>query len=123
MKHWISKFRYAFAGIAWAFGSQSSFWVHLPVGIAVLCLSLWLRLDPLRCGVLVICIGIVISAELFNSALEALVQKLHPEHDLQIKRALDAGAAAVLVLAIAAVVVGLLLLGPPLWQRLVGGTA
>jgi diacylglycerol kinase len=59
-------------------------------------------------------------AEFMNTALEAIVDMTMPEIHPLAKVAKDVGAAAVLVGACAAVLVGILILGPPLWQRLIG---
>jgi len=114
----MAKFRYAGQGLVHAFISQRSFHVHLPIGLLVLLLAVWLELEPWRwCG-LVLCIGMVLSMELMNTAIELLVRVLHPEQDPTIGTALDTAAAAVLVAAIAAATVGLIILLQPLWASL-----
>ena len=115
---WRKKFGYAFAGVGDSFVTQASFWVHLPAAVIVVALAAFLQLHPWRWAVLILCIAIVIAAELFNTALEHLVTVLHPDRDPRIARALDAAAAAVLVVAIASVIVGIIVLGPPLLQWL-----
>ena len=112
---WRNKFGYAFAGLRDSFLTQASFWVHLPIAAVVIVLATVLQLEPWRWAILVLCIGTVIAAELFNTALEQLVVVLHPTRDPSIGKALDAAAAAVLIVAIASVVVGLIVIGPPLW--------
>jgi diacylglycerol kinase (ATP) len=72
------------------------------------------------------CIALVLSAELFNTALEHLADKLHPERDPAIKVAKDCAAGAVLILALLAVIVGLTTLWvmvPPLLQTFSAGEA
>lgn len=111
---WRSKFGYAFAGLDDSFRTQVSFWVHLPAAALVIALAAFLQVEPWRWAILVLCIAVVIAAELFNTALEQLVVVLHPVRDPRIARSLDAAAAAVLVVALGASVVGLIVLGPPL---------
>ena len=60
----------------------------------------------------------MLAVELLNSALEALTDLVSPEHHPLAGQAKDLAAGAVLVTAIGAVVVGLLILGPPLWVRI-----
>lgn len=115
MRGWINKFRFAFSGMFWAFRSQTSCWVHLAVGIAVLTVSIAMNLEAWRIALLVMCVAAVISAELFNTAIESLTQVIHPDRDPRIGRALDVAAAAVLVVSMGAAAVGFVVLGPPIW--------
>jgi len=62
-------------------------------------------------------IAIVWIAEFINTALEAVVDLASPAHHPLAKVGKDVGAAAVLIAALAAVLIGLLILGPPLWAR------
>jgi len=61
----------------------------------------------------------VFMAEFINTAIEAVVDLASPVHHPLAKVGKDVGAGAVLVAAIAAALVGLLILGPPLWAKLV----
>lgn len=115
---WISKFAVAFKACFAAARQESSFWVHLPMTVAVVAVAAFLQVELWRWAVLTIVIASVLAAELFNTAIERLVQVLHPDHDKRIGEALDLGAAGVLVLSIGAIIVGLLTLGPPLWNLL-----
>jgi diacylglycerol kinase len=111
---WIAKFRDAADGVLHGCRTQESFWVHIFVMISVIAVAAGLRVEPWRWAVLILCIAAVLASELFNSAIEQLVRTLHPHHDASIARALHLAAGAVLVTAIGAVVVGLIVLGPPL---------
>jgi diacylglycerol kinase len=111
-------FRFAFAGLAYALRTQPNTWIHLGVTLAVVGLGAWLRIDGLRWVALVIVIGLVWAAELFNTALEALTDLASPDLHPNAKVAKDTAAAAVLLAALTAVIVGLLVLGPPLMERL-----
>lgn len=115
------KFAVAAAGIIHAVRNQGSFWVHLPVAVAAIAMGTWLQLESWRWVSLVFAIAMVLSAELMNTAIETLVVVLHPEHDPRIGNALDAAAGAVLITAIAAVIIGLVTMGPPLWVTLANG--
>jgi len=70
--------------------------------------------------VLILAIAMVFSAEFINTAIEAVVDLASPVHHPLAKVGKDVGAAAVLIAALAAALVGLLILGPPLWARLFG---
>lgn len=113
---WRSKFRAAFAGLRQSIQTQNSFWIHLPVAATVLATSTILRFEPWRWTVLIIVIVIVITAELFNTAIEHLIQVVHPEHHERIGHSLDAAAAGVLVATMGAIAVGFIVILPPLME-------
>jgi len=105
----LYSFRHAGRGFAWAFSSQANVRVHLVAAAVVLVAALVLRFSSIEFVGLVLCFAIVIAAELFNTALEVLIDYAWPEHHPMIGRAKDVAAAAVLVAAIGAAVVGVLL--------------
>ena len=65
---------------------------------------------------MVLCIGMVLSAEAMNTAVEQLADALHPEHAERIRLVKDVVAGAVLITAIVSVVVAVLVIGKHLWQ-------
>lgn len=101
-------FAVAFAGIGRAFMSELHMKVHLVFAILALIACWILQVEPWGWCVVIICIGMVVSAEVLNTAVEALCDKVSPEYDHLIKVAKDAAAGAVLVLAITSVVAGLI---------------
>lgn len=107
----------AFAGVADVWHSSGNFRLEVGVGILALVLALLLKTGVVP--VLILC-ALVLSLELMNSALEAAVDLASPERHPLAKRAKDAAAGAVLVAALTSVVVGVWLLGPPLWAWLAG---
>ena len=121
-RHWTEKFGRAFRGIPAGMHGQSSFVVHVVATIAVVALAAFLRLDAVRWAVLVLAIGFVWTAELVNSALEILARTIRTDDRSAVGRALDIASGAVLVAAIAAVIVGLIVLLPDL-ATLAGASA
>lgn len=113
---WHTKFAVAISGITRSIRTDTSFWVHIPVGLAVVAVATWLQVEPWRWAAIVMVITIVFVAEMLNTALEQLTRVLHPQRDIRIGRVLDAAAGSVLVAAIGAVIVGLIALGMPLWE-------
>ena len=105
----LYSFRHAGRGLAWALRSQANLRVHLAAALVVLVAALLLRFSPLEFVGLTLCFAIVIAAELFNTALEVLIDYAWPEHHPMIGRAKDVAAAAVLTAAVGAAVVGALL--------------
>jgi len=113
-------FRYAFEGWWFVLRTQPNAWIHALISTAVFVVAVWLRLPGRDWAVLVLTITGVWMAEFTNTAIEAVVDLMRPEPDPLAKVAKDVSAAAVLLGAIGAVIVGLLLIGPPLWRRLFG---
>jgi diacylglycerol kinase len=98
--------------------TQRNAWIHAIMSTAVFALGLWLGLGRLEWALLFLTIGLVWTTEFVNTALEAVVDLASPDLHPLAKVGKDVAAAAVLVGAATAVVVGLLVLGPPLWARL-----
>lgn len=113
-------FQYAFEGWWYVIRTQHNAWIHAIISLAVLLLALWLRLPARDWAILILAMLAVWMAEFMNTALEALVDIAAPEFHPLAKAAKDVAAAAVLVGAVGSVLVGFLIMGPPLWQRLFG---
>jgi diacylglycerol kinase (ATP) len=115
----IHAFGHAFRGWGHVLKTQQNAWVHSLIASIVIALGLWLGLTPGDWAILVLTIAIVFTAEFINTAIEAVVDLASPVHHPLAKVGKDVGAGAVLVAALAAIVIGLLILGPPLWMKLV----
>jgi diacylglycerol kinase len=109
-------FRYAFAGWWHVIRTQRNAWIHALFSLAVLVLGVFLRLPARDIAVLVLTIAVVWTAEFINTAIEAVVDLASPQVHPLAKVGKDVGAAAVLIAALASVVIGLLIMGPPLWE-------
>ena len=114
----IAAFRYAFQGWAHVLRTQRNAWIHSVAATAVFIVCLWVGLPPRDWAVIILTIAMVFAAEFLNTAIEAVVDLASPDKHPLAKIGKDVGAAAVLVAAMAAVLVGLLILGPPLWVKL-----
>jgi len=113
-----SSFRCAFAGCAQAWRSQPNVRIHMGFVVGITALAGYLRLPAAHCAILALTIVVVLVAELCNSALEVLTDLASPGYHPLARQAKDIAAGAVLAAAAGAVVVGLLILGPPLWARI-----
>ena len=113
----IRSFGYAFRGWWHVLRTQQNAWIHAVISTAVVIVGLWLGLPARDWAVLLVTVAMVWAAEFFNTAIEAVVDLASPLHHPLAKVGKDVGAAAVLIAALAAVGVGLLILGPPLWER------
>jgi diacylglycerol kinase (ATP) len=114
----IKSFRPAFAGMAHVLHTQPNAWLHAIISIAVIAVGLWLGLPAGSWATIVVMMAVVWAAEFFNTAIEAVVDLASPQIHPLAKIAKDVSAGAVVICAAAAVIVGLLVLGPPLWERL-----
>ena len=110
LRRTVASFRHAGRGLQWAVGSQANFRIHLLAAGAVLVAAALLRFTALEFVALLICIAIVLTAELFNTALEVLIDQAWPEYHPAIGRAKDLAAGAVLVTALGTLGVGVVLL-------------
>ncbi|MGE5641941.1 MAG: diacylglycerol kinase family protein [Byssovorax cruenta] len=115
----IAAFGHAFHGWWYVLRTQHNAWIHSLVATLVIIVGFWLRLSPGNWAIIVLTIAMVFTAEFINTAIEAVVDLAMPMHHPLAKVGKDVGAGAVLVSALAGVVVGLLILGPPLWAKLV----
>ena len=114
----IASFRHAFRGLWYVVRTQRNAWVHAVVTVAVIVVGLWLALPGRDWAVLALTISTVWMAEVLNTSIEAVVDLASPVHHPLAKVGKDVGAAAVLIAAFVAVLGGVLILGPPLWDKL-----
>jgi len=103
---WPEKFRDALRGLKYGIRGHSSFFVHFFVAALVVVAAIALGCDASDWCVLLLCIGLVLTAELFNSAIETLHRGLDAETRERNWKALDIAAGAVLVASITAALVG-----------------
>lgn len=111
-------FAHAFRGIGRLFVEQPNARIQAAAGLAVLAVGLWLRVSRRDWAILVLTMAAVLGAEAMNTALEALADRVAPDRHPLVAKAKDVAAGGVLLVALGAVVVGLLVLGPPLLARL-----
>jgi len=114
----LAAFSHAFRGWGYVLKTQHNAWIHTIVTIIVFVLGLWLKLPARDWAIIILTVAMVFMAEFLNTAIEAVVDLASPVHHPLAKVGKDVGAGAVLVAALAAVLIGLLILGPPLWARL-----
>jgi diacylglycerol kinase len=109
-------------GVAHAFLEQPNFRIQLGIAVIAILLAAVLRFGYFQWMTLMLTIGFVLAAELFNTCLEHVVDLIMPESHPLARAAKHAGAAAVLAASIAAAVVGIFLYGQALaaWLRLRG---
>ena len=110
----LRSFVYAFAGLRAVLRTEHNTWIHLALTIAAALVGFALSISPMEWIALVIVFAMVWIAELFNTVFEKLSDLYTTEPHRQIKIIKDMAAAAVLVAAIAAFVVGCIIFLPKL---------
>ena len=112
-------FKYAWAGVRYAFVTQRNFRIHTIIGILAVSLGIFLEIKAMEMAVIVVTCAMVMILELINTAIESVVDLTVKQtyHELA-KIAKDCAAGAVLISAIAAVLVAAFILLPPLLQRI-----
>lgn len=117
-KKLINSFKYAFKGIASALLSERNMKIHVTIMALVIIFGIILNISTFEWFVCIICFAIVISAEIFNTALEQMVDIAMPEKDPRAKFVKDVAAGGVLVMAIASAIIGLIIFIPKFLELL-----
>lgn len=111
-KKLINSFRYAIEGFASSFKTERNMKIHVLAMAIVVILGFVLKISALEWCICSIAIALVIGAELFNTAIETVVDMISPQKNPKAKLAKDISAAAVLILSLGAAVAGLIIFIP-----------
>lgn len=111
-------FGHAFSGLGYLVRTQQAVLVHIIANILVFGMAVWLELGKADWITLLLTVSILWVAEILNTAVEVVVDMFTEEIHPLAKAAKDLGAAAVMVTATCAIIIGVIVLGPPLWERL-----
>ncbi|GKU79711.1 diacylglycerol kinase family protein [Paenibacillus sp. L3-i20] len=106
----------ALTGIVFAVRTERHMRIHCVAALVVICLGTIVSLSIVEWAIICFAITLVISAELVNTAIEQAVNLASPNHHPIAKIAKDVAAGAVLAATFGAIIVGLLVIGPPLWR-------
>ncbi len=116
LKTRLQSIRYALDGIKYILETQQNARIHLLFTLAVFILGFLFGITRMEWISLVLTIGLVWAAELFNTAVEVMVDLISPEKHIAAKICKDISAGSVLVTASISILVGILIFGPPLWD-------
>ncbi len=117
LNRWQS-FRCALTGLVYVLRTQRNAHIELVAIVLVIAAGLWLRVSYLEWALLALTIGLVLAAEMMNTAVEHAVDVATREQDPLARIAKDAAAASVLTAAIVAFLIGTFVFGPRLWALL-----
>jgi diacylglycerol kinase len=112
MKKFLKGFYFAFHGISYSFRTQLNFRIHCLISLLVIAVCFYLRITSAEWLWIIASMALVFIAELFNTAIETLVDLVSPEFNPKAGLIKDISAAAVLIAAIMALVTGILILLP-----------
>ena len=114
----LASFGHAIDGVVYVVKNERNAQIHFVISLVVIALSIWLQLNLLQWALVLLAIGLVFASEMLNTVVELLVdlstQEIHP----LAKHAKDVAAGAVFLMAVVSAVIGFLVLGPPLLNRL-----
>ena len=108
----------AFQGLEFVFKTQKNAWIHLAASILAIAVSAVLQISLLEWVAILLVIGLVWMAEFLNTAFEVVVDLVSPEIHPLAKISKDVGAASVLIAAILSIIIGLLVLGPAVIEKI-----
>ncbi len=108
----LKSFTYAFNGLRILLREEHNSRIHLFATVCVVLAGVIFRISSLEWVAVVFAIGLVFGGEIFNSAIEDLADVVCPERDERIKKVKDLSAAAVLVSAFTALIIGLIIFIP-----------
>ena len=111
-KNIVNSFKYAFQGIITSFRTERNMKIHIAIMVLVILAGIILKISKLEWIICIIAFAIVIAGELFNTAIETIVDMITTEKNEKAKIAKDVSAGAVLVLAIGAACIGIIIFIP-----------
>lgn len=117
MSRFVKSFGYAFAGLGYAFKSQLNFKVHFIALILISITGWWYKLSAVEWLWVIAASGLVLITELLNTAIEVLVDLVSPAVHPKAKIIKDVAAGAVLLAALTAVVIGLIIFIPKIFNH------
>lgn len=110
----INSFGHAFRGLWYVLHTQRNMRVHVLLGVIAILLGIILRISPVEFALIFVAISSVFIAEMFNTAVEALIDLVSPNYHPLAKVAKDVAAGAVLASAIFSICIGLFIFSPHL---------
>ena len=113
----INSFKYAIQGILTSFKTERNMKIHICIMILVIIVGILFEINKYEWIICVICFAIVIGGELFNTAIETVVDMVMPYKNEKAKLAKDVSAGAVLVLAMGAAIVGFIIFMPKIFLK------
>jgi len=112
----FKSFGYAFKGLFKTFREEQNLQIQTIASLAVLSAGAYFKISPGEWALLILVIGLVLVAEITNSAVERIADVLKPRINSYVKEIKDIMAAAVLLTSLAAIIIGLIIFWPRLYK-------
>ncbi|MFK7821801.1 MAG: diacylglycerol kinase family protein [Planctomycetaceae bacterium] len=119
----VASFRCAFDGLKHVIRTERNARIHVVVALAVAAMSFTLGCSALEFAVLILAVGLVVVAEIANTVAETIVDLASPDYHELARISKDVAAGGVLIAAMTSIVIGLIIMGPPLWAFFEKATA
>ena len=116
MRLWIKSVRFALQGLRFAFTHERNMRIHSVIAMIALVMLLVLNVSLTGVMFVLLALFLVIISELLNTAIEKTIDLTKPERHPLAKAAKDCAAAAVLLCSLFAVIIGLIVFGPLIWE-------
>mgnify|MGYP001178899295 FL=1 len=116
IKRLIKSFGHALKGLKFLFSSQRNAVIHLLLMFCAIVMGFMFQISNSEWIMIIFCSAFVIAAEAFNTALEKMADAIHPDKHDGIGNAKDLAAGSVLIMAIAALIVGIIIFLPKLYS-------
>lgn len=110
-------FAVAIKGIIYASKGEQTFKIQLIFAIIAIFLAFYLNLNPLEKAIIFLAIGTVLGMELINTQIEKILDLIQPNHDQKVRVIKDLSAAAVLIVALASLILGILIFLPKIINK------
>jgi len=120
MKRLIRSIGFALRGLLEGFRSERNVKIHFGAMVMVIIFGIWFRIDAWEWAAVLLCTALVISMELVNTGIEAVMDHLHPEIHDRVRLIKNISAGAVLVAAIISLVIGMIIFLPRIWALISG---
>jgi len=117
LKARLNSFRYAFKGIADLFRNTPNAQIHLFAACCAVMAGFYFGISRIEWCIIILCIALVFAAEAANTAIEYLTDLVSPEYHQLAGKTKDAAAAAVLLAAIGAAIVGIIIFAPYIMRQ------
>lgn len=115
LKKLLLSFKYAFRGIVSAIFLEQNMRIHYGVMTLVILFGIIYKISPIEWIIVTLCFGLVIGAEMMNTAIERTVNLACKEYNNEARIAKDVAAGGVLIMAIIAAIVGLIIFIPKIF--------
>lgn len=111
-KKQAKRFKYAFEGIWHALLNEANFRVQLVFALLVTIAGFYFKLTGVEWSVLILGMGMLLTAEMANTTIEAIMDHMTPEYDERVKIIKDLSAGFVLIMAVAVFIITILIFSP-----------